>query len=214
MTYRTLGELRSELLARLGMGGMGASGGSNQVAIDSYLKNGQEQLYRMQDWSHLESFEDKVIGIEENLFDFPDACARSRRVLRIEVLDGGEYRCLREGIRTGDWSTMDSLGAPFRFERRKQIMVYPKADKAYTVRIWFIEDLARFTKDSDRASLDDGMIFLHALANAKAHYRQPDAATYQGQLNSMLASLRGEAFAGVYRRNEVPPNEPRPVVVG
>jgi hypothetical protein len=46
------------------------------------------------------------------------------------------------------------------------------------------------------------MILLHALANAKAHYRQPDAATYQGQLNTLLATLRGQSFGsnGVYRQ--------------
>jgi hypothetical protein len=108
---------------------------------------------------------------------------------------------------------METESYPSRFERLARILVYPKADQAYTVRIWFVADLARFTQDNDRPGLDDEMIFLHALANAKAHYRQPDAATYQGQLNTMLATLRGQSFKGVYRRDDRPPAEPRPVVV-
>lgn len=101
-----------------------------------------------------------------------------------------------------------------KLPRYAQLLVYPKADQAYQVRIWFVQDLGRFTNNGDAASLDDEMILLHALANAKAHYRQPDAETYQGQLNAMLASLRGQSFTGaVYRRDEVPPAEPRPQVV-
>jgi hypothetical protein len=221
MTYRTLGELRSELLARLGMGAMGASGGSNATMIDSFLRNAQAQLYRMQDWKHLTDYQDKTLGTSQNLLDYPDAgtlvpantSARDKRVLRIETEHAGQWRLLEEGIRTADWDTMDTESYPSRFERLAQILVYPKADQAYTVRIWFVADLTRFTQDNDRPGLDDEMIFLHALANAKAHYRQPDAATYQGQLNTMLATLRGQSFKGVYRRDDRPPAEPRPVVV-
>jgi hypothetical protein len=97
-----------------------------------------------------------------------------------------------------------------------QILIYPKADATYTVRFWFVGDLDRFTEADDRATLDDEMILLHALANAKAHYRQPDAATYQGQLNTLLGSLRGQSFGsnGVYRRSERPSLEAKPAVVG
>jgi hypothetical protein len=221
MTYRTLGELRSELLSRLGMGAMGASGGSNATMIDSFLRNAQAQLYRMQDWKHLTDYQDKTLGTSQNLLDYPNAgtmvpantSARDKRVLRIETEHAGQWRLLEEGIRTADWDTMETESYPSRFERLAQILVYPKADQAYTVRIWFVADLARFTQDNDRPGLDDEMIFLHALANAKAHYRQPDAATYQGQLNTMLATLRGQSFKGVYRRDDRPPAEPRPVVV-
>jgi hypothetical protein len=223
MAYRTLAELRAELLARLGMAAMGASGGANVTLVDSFLRNGQAQLYRMQDWKHLIDYEDKTLGEEQNLLDYPTAgemnegtAARDKRILRIETLYSGQWRVLKEGIRPSDWDTMDTLSYPVHYERYSQILIYPKADQTYTVRIWFVADLGAFAESDDRATLDDEMILLHALANAKAHYRQPDAATYQGQLNSLLASLRGQSFGsnGVYRRNETPPAEPRPAVVG
>lgn len=220
MTYRTLGELRSELLARLGMGAMGASGGANATAIDSFLRNGQAQLYRMQEWKHLTDYEDKTLGASQNLIDYPTvgvmgagSSARDKRILRLTRVIDGQNTDLEEGIRTADWDTMDTESYPCRYERYAQILVYPKADQAYTVRVWFVADLGRFTQDNDRATLDDEMVFLHALANAKGHYRQPDAPTYQGQLNTLLASLRGQSFKGTYRRDERPPAEPRPVVV-
>jgi hypothetical protein len=222
MASRTLAELRSEILSRLGMGAMGASGGSNGTLIDSFLRNGQAQLYRMQDWKHLIDYEDKTLGEEQNLLDYPTdgvmsggTAARDKRILRVETEYNGQWRVMTEGIRTSDWDTMDTLSYPAKFERYAQILVYPKADQTYTVRIWFVADLDAFTEEDDRASLDDEMILLHALANAKAHYRQPDAPTYQGQLNTLLASLRGQSFSsgGVYRRDDRPPAEPKPVVV-
>jgi hypothetical protein len=223
MAYRTLAELRSEILSRLGMGAMGASGGSNGTLIDSFLRNGQSQLYRMQDWKHLIDYEDKTLGEEQNLLDYPTVgvlaggtAARDKRILKVQTVYNGQWRDLDEGIRTSDWDTMDTLSYPVKFDRYAQLLFYPKADQTYTVRIWFVADLGEFTESDDRASLDDEMILLHALATAKAHYRQPDAQTYQGQLNTLLASLRGQSFnsGGVYRRDDRPAAEPKPAVVG
>lgn len=216
MPYRTLGDLRTELLARLGMGGMGASGGANLALVNSFLRNGQAQLYRMQDWKHLIAYEDKVLGVSQNQLDYPVKCTRDQRVLRIETQTSGQWRELKEGITTDMWSTMDTQSYPVRYERYAQLLIYPKANQSYTLRIWYVADLGRFTQETDTATLDDEMVFLHALANAKAHYRQPDAATYQGQLNTLLAGLRGQSFGsnGVYRRGEPPVSEPRPAVVG
>ncbi len=224
MPYKTLGELRGTLLARLGMGGMGASGGANLALIDSFLQNGQSQLYRLQDWKHLQDFKDVTTGVGQSRYDYPttgtynaaSTCERDQRILRIETVISGEYVPVHEGITTAMWSSMDTRGQPQRYERYRQIQVYPEADQAYTLRIWYVSDLARFTETSDRASLDDDMILLHALANAKAHYRQPDAQVYQGQLNTLLASLRGQSFSqgGVYRRGEPEPALIKPRVVG
>jgi hypothetical protein len=223
MAYRTLGTLRSELLARLGMGGMGASGGANGTLVDSFLRNGQAQLYRLQDWRHLTDYEDYTTGVSQNLYDYPTTgtmgsggCSRDKRVLRVETNISGEFVEICEGIDTGMWATMDTEGAPSRYERYAQLLIYPKADAAYTLRVWYIADLMAFTGDSDPATLDDEMILLHALANGKAHYRQPDAQQYQQQLATLTASLRGQSFSrnGVYRRGVEMPVERKPALLG
>lgn len=225
MAYRTLGELRAEVLARIGMGAMGASGGANRTLIDSFLRNGQAQLYRLQDWKHLQDWHDVTTGVNQNLYDYPTAgtmdtsngCARDKRILRVETVLSGQFVPVAEGITTAMWSTMEQRSNPQRFERLKQILVYPKADAAYTMRIWFVADLLPFTQDSDVATMDDEMVLLHAITNAKAHYRQPDASVYQGQLDVLLGSLRGQSFTsgGVVRRHEVDAAiMTKPVVVG
>jgi hypothetical protein len=217
MAYRTLGDLRSELMARLGMGAQGASGAS-QVLMNSFLRNGQAQLYQAQDWKHLTQYAEKDLGVGQNLLDYPTACARDQRILCIDSYYSGQWRELKEGIDSEHWNTMDTLSYPFRFERFAQLLIYPKADQVYRVRFKFVADLARFEQDGDRASLDDEMILLHAVTNAKAHYRQPDASLYQGQLASLLASLRAKSFPSgpdaVVRRRSDEVIEPKPLVVG
>jgi hypothetical protein len=215
MTYRTLAELRSELLSRVGMGAQGASGAA-QPLLNSFLRNGQQQLYWLQDWKHLITYEDKTLGVDQNLLDYPDECARDKRVLRLETVYGGQWRVIPERIATENWDHMDVPGFPLRYDRYAQVLIYPKADQVYTVRFWYVKDMARFTQDGDRADLDDDMILLHALTNAKAHYRHPDASLYQGQLDSLLARLRGMSFTrqGVVTRRETVDLERKPAVVG
>lgn len=223
MAFRTLGDLRSELLSGVGMGGMGASGGANQALIDRFLRNGQAQLYRMQDWRHLIDYKDYTTGVSQNLYDYPNAgafgsvgCPRDRRITKVEVLYAGEYKALREGITTEMWSTMDTQGPPTRYERYAQLLVYPKSDAAYTLRVWFVADLLPFTDSSHVATLDDEMIMLHALAHAKAHYRQPDAKLYSDDLEVLYGSIRGQSFGSnaVFRRGSEAADEVKPKLLG
>lgn len=216
MTYRTLGELRGVLLARLGMGAMGASGGANAALIDSFLYEGQKALYWMTDWRQLIAYDDTTTGIDQNQYDYPTACANDKRLLRLEVNYSGQWTELREGITTAMWSTMDTNGPPARYERFAQLLVYPKADQAYTLRTWYVADLGRFSQANDRTTLDDSMVLLHATTNAKAHYRQPDAELYKGQLDTLLSRIRGQSFGsnGVYRRGGQDPIERKPALVG
>lgn len=216
MAYRTLGELRAILSARLGMGGMGASGGANQTLFDSFLSNAQVQLFWAQDWRRLTWYEDKTTGVAQNQYDYPAACERDQRILRIETNISGQFVEIHEGITTDMWSTMDTQGNPQRYERLAQILVYPKADTAYTLRVWYIKDLLPFSQNEHVATLDDEMILLHAVTNAKAHYRQPDSKLYEGQLNTLLASIRGQSFSknGVYRRSNNATQERKPAVLG
>ena len=217
MAYRTLGDLRDVLRARLGFGAQGSSGGANQTLLDSLLQNGQVQLYWLQDWRHLTAYEDFTTGVGQTLYDYPADCENDRRILRLEVNYSGQWSQLSEGISTSMRSTVSTRSVPCRYERFDQIELYPEPDVAtYTVRAWYVKDLQPFVDDSDRATIDDQMILLHAVANGKAHYRQPDAKVYEGQLNTLMSSIRGQSFGsnGVYRRGNDSALERKPAVVG
>jgi hypothetical protein len=216
MAYRTLGDLRATLRARLGFGAQGSSGGANQVLLDSFLQNAQVQLYWLQDWRHLIESADFTTGVGQTLHDFPAGCERDRRVMKIEVEHAGQWVRICEGITTAMRSTVTSQSVPARFERFAQLELYPQADAAYTVRVWYVRDLGAFVEDDDPATLDDQMILLHAIANGKAHYRHPDAQVYEGQLNTLLSGIRGQSFStdGVYRRGVAQEPERKPALLG
>jgi hypothetical protein len=218
VTYRTLETLRGIVSARLGFGSQGASLGSNAALINSFLQNAQYQLYWMQDWKKLTAYDDKSIGLDQYLVDYPDT-ANPERILKIAVNVGSgsdQWRELKEGIETEHYNTQALNGPPQRYERYAQIETWPKCDEVRSLRIWFVQSLGAFTANDDVATIDDEMILLHATAAGKSHYRHPDAPIWASQLDALLSRIRGTAFGK--KRFHAPGKEdydliPRPVVV-
>ena len=220
MAFQTLGELRALLTQRLGFGSAGAAAGVISGTIDNFLFNAQIQLYLQADWKKLQHYADKTVGIGQYLIDYPTvsagapADANSERILKIAVKVNNLWVDLTEGINTEHYSYQDRRYYPQRYERYSQIELWPQADIAYTVRIWYIRELGRFTQDADRCTIDDDLIFLHALANAKAHYRQPDADIYTRQMQSLLTQLKTKQFGTrSYRRGDNSELQIRPKVI-
>lgn len=215
--YRTLGELRTELRARLGMAATGSASGQNQALLDSMLRNGQKQLYLAGAWKRLHRYEDKALGVNQYLIDYPTA-ADPDRILQIGVnigsTDTPNWIPLKEGIDLHHYNTQSLTSYPCRFQCYEQIELWPKNDVSRTLRLFYIKALDRFTQDGDRATLDDEMVLLHALTNAKLHYRQPDAQTYANQLESILVGLKNISWPKmVFSRKPDYDAEPRPRVV-
>ncbi len=209
MAYRTLGELRSQLARRLGFGAQG-SAGINSGLLDSFLQSAQDQLYATFDWRHLIKYDEKSTEAGSRLYDWAVDCDPTR-ITEIAIWDGAYWVPMEEGISWAMRSTADSRTIPARYERFAQMEVWPDPDDAYTMRRYYVATPARFTQDNDRASLDDGLIFLHALANAKHHYRQPDAQIYGAQLEAHLMKLKSQNRGhAVFRRGGDPAPEPRP----
>ena len=211
MIYRTLGELRSDLSRRLGFGAQGSSG-INSALHDSFLQNAQDQLFAAFEWRNLIKYDEKTTGVGQTLYDWASDCDPTH-IRQIAIYDGSRWVTMAEGI---DWPmrSNDQRFMPSRYERYNQMEVWPSPDAAYTIRRYYVATPARFTQDNDRASIDDGLVFLHALTNAKLHYRQEDGQAYANQLNAMLEKLkaknRGQAV--VSRRGTVePPPRPRQV---
>lgn len=182
---RTLGEIRSDIQTRLGFGMAGQSGVVNSPLIDSMIRSAQEQLYAQHDWLELKGIEERTTGALQQFYDYPADC-NIDRILFIGGKWGNRYYELKEGISLSDrgWNP---AGPPQKYERADQIEVWPvPASTDYTIRFEYIKVLAPLVVNSDRVSIDSEMVYLHALANAKAHYRQPDAETYATQLDALL----------------------------
>lgn len=201
MPFQTLGELRSTLSRRLGFGAQG-SAGVNAGLLDSFLQSAQAQLWAQFEWRHLIKYDTKETGVGQTLYDWAADCDPNRPLRDIAIHDGARWVPMREGIEWGHRSD-DVQTKPCRFERYAQMEVWPAPDAIYSIRRYYVATCARFTQDADRASIDDDLILMHALASAKAHYKQSDAQIYSQQLSVLLEKLKGHARGvSVHRRDD------------
>lgn len=185
---KTLGQLRARLQTRLGFGQSGQAGIVNSPIMDSFLQDAQDQLYMVCDWRDLCAFEERLTGTEQQFYDYPADC-NVERINSIAIWNGGEWQQLVEGISLAERS-VELSSWPLKYYRRDQFELWPVPNTQYRMRIDYVRTLGDFTDSNDRCSLPDPEVFLLALANAKAHYRQPDADRYQQQADALLARLR------------------------
>jgi hypothetical protein len=197
---RTLGEIRSDIQSRLGFGMAGQAGVVNSGLIDSMIRSAQEQLYEQFDWLELKAADERQTGTNQQYYDYPADC-NVDRIIGIWIKNGGIYYPLSEGISFADRSTTAG-SIPQKYERREQIEVWPvPLVNTLTIRTEYIKTLAPLVNNGDRVSLPSELVYLHALSNAKAHYRQPDAQTYASQLDALLAKVKARHRSrSVWRR--------------
>lgn len=187
---KTLSEIRSDIQIRLGFGGAGASAVVNTPIIDSFIRSAQEQLYSQFEWRELIKYDEVTTGINQYLYDYPADC-NIERIISVEMKEGDTWYPVVEGI-TMNLRSDTNTSRPRRYERFAQMEVWPAADKAYTMRRYYTMALPSLVSDSARVVIDSELVFLHALTNAKMHYRQPDAQVYSGQLDTLLNRLRAK----------------------
>lgn len=187
---RTLGAMRSELQTRLGFGMSGQAGIVNSPIMDSFLRSAQEQLYWQYEWRELHSSEERLTGVDQSFYDYPEGC-NVERILNVSIWDGGSWVELVEGISIEDRST-DVLDRPIKYDRFEQMEVWPVPRAQFRMRREFVKALAPFAESNDRTSLPSEIVFLFALANAKAHYKQADAERYEKQLDGLLSRLKAK----------------------
>lgn len=140
------------------------------------------------------------------LYDFPDnqesipaggddgdvVCDKKLDPLSIKwvgVVEDGRWRPLVQGIAPELHSNVET-GLPLRFDFRQCIEIWPapSSDGGELV-IQGDFKIEPFADDEDTTSIDDHAVYLLALANAKAHYKQPDAQSYVQQLEVYIRGL-------------------------
>jgi hypothetical protein len=190
----TRGELLARLATRLGFGAQGASVGVLSGVLGDILYDAQVTLYWTHDWARLRKYTDEEVGVGEYLLDYPDGC-NPERVKAISVLRSNVWsHPLHKGIAPQLYTTQDNRAPPARWEPYEQIEFWPKADQVYTVRIFYIQSLDPFTESMHRTTIDSDLVFALALADAKGHYRHPDAPAYQTRAEALLTRLKGKSW--------------------
>jgi hypothetical protein len=121
-----------------------------------------------------------------------------------------------QGIPPSLYTMITKPWRPARYDIGQAIELYPMPDQTYYLWVKGHFGLQAFSALTDSTTLDCELIFLHALANAKAHYGQPDATNIESQANA----YRGELIAGTHQTahyvpgtRAVPPAV-RPTLIG
>lgn len=102
----------------------------------------------------------------------------------------GTWLPMEAGIPPVWYTTVLQPGIPCRYEIRQCIEVFPGPDvDGYKFMIKGHFGLAALTADADKPTIDGDLVYLWALANAKAHYGQPDAEAIANQAKRHLSNL-------------------------
>ena len=223
----TLKAMRSRLATRLGFAtqvAMGILPPGMAPLLDDFIRNAQEMLYRRYSVFRMERFYTWNMQSGVRFYDFDanaDACPKRmepRMVTWVGISQGdSSWQPLVCGIDPVMYGSPDA-GIPSHYEIRQCIEVWPApADATWKLRIKGHFGLLSLGADDDETTIDPEAIFLQALANAKAHYGQPDAENYAAQAASYVHSL----VAGSHHtRRYVPGQQPdattyaRPMPVG
>ncbi len=179
----TLGSMMTELKARLGFVTQGASSKLIDPLLKSFLKEGHEYVYEQLGAPLLKKRTTIMLQKGSKLYDchndiedenFEPAMIESICVYDTET----SFNELRQGItelmRCGDITPT----VPERYDILDgQIELWPTPDDAYRMVVIYRPGLTRFTQPADHACVPSRLVFLYALASAKAHYQHPDAQT-------------------------------------
>lgn len=190
--HRTYGEMLTELKARLGFVTQGAGSKLIDPILKSFLEEGHDYVY-----SELGSPISKkrttiMLSPGSKLYDFhndiEDEDIDPANVQSINVYETQEsVWILRQGITEAMRAEDITRAVPERWDPLNgQIELWPTPDREYPMVVVYEQGKTRFTQDSDRPCVPDRLVFLYALASAKAHYGHADAQTAGQIFQKML----------------------------
>lgn len=211
--FSTLQELRERMMVRLGFAAQVANPPPGMEALlNDFLQSAQRFLYQ------------KYPGVRQRIFtwtmlpyvryydldDNDESCTKKLNALKrswvgIEDTNGTWYE-LADGIPPEFYTSVQNPGLPTRYEIRQCIEVFPAPDVSYRLRIKGHFELQSFSSNTDATTIDSELVFLWALANAKAHYNKPDAGEIASQAREYLGTLVGDSHG---TNRYVPRTRPR-----
>jgi hypothetical protein len=199
---RTLLQMRTYLAIRLGMASQ-INGLAPGVALelDSFLRDAQEQIYEQLKLNRMTRYFTWQLEPGVRFYDFAANLYQCTKRLDPNMLewvgisqDDNFWRPLVAGINPAMYYG-DISGWPQYYAIRQCIEVWPPPqDATWKLRILGQFGLMPLEVDADECTIDYRMVQLFALANAKAHRGQPDAANYMQQYRA----LAGKVVAGQY----------------
>lgn len=215
-SYQTLAQLRRRMLVRLGFAVQADTPPPGMVdLLNDFLQSAQRKLYQRHKELRTERFFTWTMtpGVRlYSLYGNEEECAKKLDPLKLSWVgvedasggDNGTWLSLVSGIPPEYYTTVTNWGLPSNYEIRQCIEVFPAPDREYRLRIKGHFGLLPFADDADKSTIDSELLFLFALADAKAHSRKPDASTVRGEAMQMLGDMK----AGRHGTKRYVPNTP------
>ena len=202
----TLANLRKRILIRLGFANQATNPPPGMAPlVNDFLTSAQAYLYRRYPALHTRRFfRWKIIPGQRfySLKDNDDDVLGNFHMDPLKKIEWAGIQDTRnvwypliEGIPPQLYTMITKPWRPARYDIRQCIEIYPAPDQTYFMWMRANFGLLSFVNDTDTTTIDSELVFLHALANSKAHYGQPDANNIEAQANA----YRGELIAGTHK---------------
>lgn len=197
-TYATLAELRKRMMLRLGYAAMANNPPPGMAdLLDEFLADAQRLLYRSYKELRTERFFKWTMGIGQRYYGIQnneDGCLRKLDPYKVTWVGFQDLNLawypLVKGIDPVLYTRAQiTVGWPSNYEIRSCIEIFPAPRANYTLFVRGHFGLDPFTDDEDRTTIDDEAVFLMALGNAKAHYKQQDSAQVLSQALGYVRDL-------------------------
>lgn len=201
----TLLNLRKRLMIRLGFSSQVNNIPTGMAALlDDFIISGQKYLYRKYLQLHTKRmFRWKLIP-GQRFYSFRDNDEDILCNYTLDPMKSIEWAGIQDtrnvwypvtqGIPPQLYTMIDKPWRPARYDIAQSLEIYPAPDQTYWLWLKGHFGLRTLAVDADKTTLDAELVFLHALANSKAHYGQPDANNIAAEANS----YRGELIAGTH----------------
>lgn len=197
---QTLAQLRTRIMIGLGFSNQAANPPPGMAAfVNDKLFSAQNMLYRLYAALHTRHFfRWKLIAGQRfySLLDNDEDVLAGYRIDPAKKIEWAGIQDTRnvwypliEGIPPQLYTMITKPWRPARYDIRGSLEVYPAPDQTYFLWMRANFGLLSFVNDSDPTTIDSELVYLHALALAKAHYGQPDASNIQALANTYRAQL-------------------------
>ena len=196
----TMSDLQLRIFVRLGFANQASNPPPGMAAlVQDFLMSAQTFLYKRYMQLHTKRFFRWKVNPGQRFYSLKD---NDENVLEGVTMDPNKtiewcgiqdsrnvWYPMIQGIPPQLYTMITKPWRPARYELRGAIEIYPVPDQTYWLWVRAHFGLMSFVNPSDTTTIDSELVFLWALANAKAHYGQPDAQNIAGQANAYKAEL-------------------------
>jgi hypothetical protein len=202
----TMSSLSARILVRLGFANQATNPPPGMaLLVQDFLTSAQTYLYKRYLQLHTKRFFRWKVNPGQRFYSLKDNDEDVLCNFTMDPLKSIEWAGIQDtrnvwypliqGIPPQLYTMITKPWRPARYDIRQAIELYPAPDQTYWLWVKGHFGLTSFINPTDTTTLDSELVFLHALANAKSHYGQPDANNIEAQANA----YRAELIAGTHQ---------------